>query len=98
MLGPASQRPQMSVGQNAEHALAFVLLGLAFGFAHTRNRWLTAAGVIFFTGLIELLQFMAPGRHPRMSDFVVDALAAAVGLAAAAAIGLMLGRTLRPRP
>lgn len=95
MLGPASQRPQLNVGQNVEHALAFVLLGLAFGLAHTRNRWLTAAGVIGFTGLIEVMQLLAPGRHARLSDFVVDALAAALGLLVVAAIERMLRGTQR---
>ena len=33
------------------------------------------------TGLIEILQLWAPGRHARLEDFVVDALAACVGLA-----------------
>ena len=32
-LGPAAQRPHSNLGQNGEHALAFVLLGLAFGLA-----------------------------------------------------------------
>lgn len=96
MLGPASQRPQLNAGQNVEHALAFVLLGLAFGLAHARNRWFTAAGVIGFTGLIELMQLLAPGRHARWSDFVVDALAAALGLVVVAAIHRLLGGTQRP--
>jgi hypothetical protein len=58
-LGPAERRPHSTLGQNGEHALAFVLLGLAFGLAHTRNRLHTAAFVVAFTGLIELLQFLA---------------------------------------
>ena len=92
-LGPAEQRPHSNLGQNGEHALAFVLLGLAFGLAHTRNRSLTAAFVIAFTGLIEIMQFWAPGRHARMEDFVVDALAASLGLVAAAALDWMVRRT-----
>jgi VanZ family protein len=94
-LGPAAQRPHLNLGQNGEHALAFVLLGLAFGLAHTRNRLHTAACVIAFTGLIEILQFLAPGRHARMEDFVVDALAASLGLAAAAALDWTMRRTQR---
>lgn len=94
-IGPASQRPQLRVGQNGEHALAFVLLGLAFGLAHTRNRSLTATFVITFTGVIEILQLWAPGRHARMTDFVVDALAASVGLLLAAALDWKLKRTQR---
>jgi VanZ family protein len=97
-LGPAEQRPHSSLGQNGEHALAFVLLGLAFGLAYTRALTRTAALVIAFTGLIEVLQFLAPGRHARMEDFVVDALAASLGLAAAAALDWTIRRTQRSLP
>ena len=97
-LGPPEQRPHLSLGQNGEHALAFVLLGLVFGLAHTRNRLHTAAFVVAFTGLIEILQFLAPGRHARMEDFVVDALAATLGLAAAAAFDWTIRRTQRSLP
>ena len=39
-------------------------------------------------GVLELLQLWAPGRHARLEDFVVDALAACAGLAVAAGAGL----------
>ena len=97
-LGPAQQRPHSNLGQNGEHALAFVLLGLAFGLAATRNRWLTAAFVTAFTGLVEVLQFWAPGRHARLQDFLVDALAASLGLVAAAALDWTIRRTQRSLP
>ena len=99
-LGPASQRPHLNanVGQNGEHALAFLLLGLAFGLAHPRNRWLTAAVVIGFTGLIEMLQLAVPGRHARMSDFVVGALAASLGVATAAGLDRFRRRDRRSVP
>jgi VanZ family protein len=95
-LGPPGLRPHASIlGQDGEHALAFVLLGLAFGLAYTRNRLFTATIAVGLTGLIEILQFWAPGRHARLEDFVVDALAACVGLAAAAAFDLIVKRTQR---
>jgi VanZ family protein len=94
-LGPPEYRPHSILGQDGEHALAFVLLGMAFGFAYTRNRLLTAAIAVGLTGLIEILQFWAPGRHARLEDFVVDALAACVGLAAAAAYDWTIKRTQR---
>jgi VanZ family protein len=94
-LGPATQRPHSNLGQNGEHAFAFVLLGLAFGLAYARAPGRTAVLVIAYTGLIEVLQFLAPGRHARLSDFVVDALAACAGLAAAIAIDWMIARARR---
>jgi VanZ family protein len=92
-LGPPGYRPHSDLGQDGEHALAFVLLGLAFGIAYTRNRWLTAAVAVGLTGLIEILQFWAPGRHARLEDFIVDSLAACVGLAVAAALDWIIRRT-----
>jgi VanZ family protein len=91
-LGPARLRPHADLGQNGEHALAFVLVGLAFGLAYRRNRLLTALVAIAMTGVIELLQFWAPGRHARLSDFVVDAAAACAGLAIAAAMDWFINR------
>jgi VanZ family protein len=97
-LGPPEQRPHSNLGQNGEHALAFLLLGLAFGLASTRNRWLTAAFVIAFSGLIEVLQFLAPGRHARLQDFLVDALAESLGLVDATALDRTIRRTQRSLP
>src|ERR1700688_3639250 len=79
-LGPPRFRPHSNFGHDGEHALAFVLLGLAFGRAYTRNRLLTPAIAVVMIGVIEILQLWAPGRHARLEDFVVDALAACVGL------------------
>jgi VanZ family protein len=42
---------------------------------------------VIFAGAIELAQLYTPGRHARLSDFVVDALAAGAGVAAALAFG-----------
>jgi VanZ family protein len=91
-LGPARLRPHADLGQNGEHALAFVLVGLAFGLAYRRNRLLTTFVAVVMTGAIEILQFWAPGRHARLSDFIVDALAACIGLAIAAALDWFVSR------
>jgi VanZ family protein len=79
-LGPPRFRPHSDFGQDGEHALAFVLVGLAFGLAYTRNRLLTSAVAVVMIGVIEILQLWAPGRHARFEDFVVDAVAACAGL------------------
>ena len=55
-------------------------MGLAFGLAYQRYRLLTALVAVAMTGVIEVMQFWAPGRHARLSDFVVDALAACAGI------------------
>lgn len=94
-LGPARYRPHSHLGQDGEHALAFVLIGLAFGLAYPRHRLLTAAIAVAATGAIEILQLWAPGRHARFEDFAVDALAACAGFAVAAAIGRVMQRARR---
>jgi VanZ family protein len=95
-LGPPGYRPHASsLGQDGEHALAFVLLGVVFGAAYTRTRLMTAGIAVALTGLIEILQLWAPGRHARLEDFLVDALAACVGLAAAAAFDWIIKRSQR---
>ena len=95
-LGPARYRPHADIGQNGEHALAFVLVGLAFGLAYRSNRLITALAAVAMIGAIEVLQFWAPGRHARLSDFVVDALAACAGLTVVAAMDWVVSRT-RPQ-
>lgn len=96
-LGPSSLRPQSDLGQDGEHALAFVLVGLAFGLAYRRRRPVVAGISVVLIGLLELMQFWAPGRHARLEDFVVDAGTACVGFALAAAADWVLTR-LRANP
>lgn len=91
-LGPPGLRPHSDLGQNGEHAFAFVLVGLAFGLAYSQRRWSVAFVSIILIGLLEILQLWAPGRHARLEDFVVDALAACAGFVAAAAIDWVVAR------
>jgi VanZ family protein len=97
-LGPARLRPHSDLGQDGEHALAFVLVGLAFGLAYPRRRLLTSGIAVLLIGVLELLQLWMPGRHARWEDFVVDALAACVGIAMAAALDWMVHRLKADKP
>jgi VanZ family protein len=83
-LGPPSYRPHSPLGQDGEHALAFVLVGLAVGLSFPQRRLFVAAISVALIGLLEIMQLWAPGRHARLEDFVVDAATACVGLAGAA--------------
>jgi VanZ family protein len=96
-LGPPDLRPHSSLGQDGEHALAFVLVGLAFGLAYAPQRWLLSGMAVVLIGLLEIMQLWAPGRHARLRDFLVDALAACAGFALSAAIEWAIER-LRERP
>lgn len=83
-LGPPRFRPHPILGQDADHSLAFLLVGLAFALAYPQHRRLAMTISVVLIGALELLQFLAPGRHARLEDFVVDALAAIAGFALAA--------------
>jgi VanZ family protein len=94
-LGPPRFRPHFDLGQDREHALAFILIGLTFGLAYTRNRLLTSVISVVMIAAIEILQIWAPGRHARFEDFAVDALAACAGLAVAAGSDWVIRRSRR---
>ena len=83
-LGPPTLRPHSNLGQDGEHALAFLLVGLAFGLAYRNRRLAVAAIAIVLIGVLELMQLWAPGRHARVEDFLVDAGTACIGFALAA--------------
>ena len=95
-LGPPRYRPHAMLGQDLDHSLAFLLLGLAFAFAYPQHRRLAMAIAVVLTGALELLQFAAPGRHARLEDFVLDALAAIAGFAVAGALDWAKQRRWKP--
>jgi VanZ family protein len=95
-LGPPRYRPHANLGQDGEHALAFVLIGLAFGLAYRQHRLLAATIAVVLTGALELAQLWVPGRHARLEDFAVDALTACVGFVAAALLDWFV-RRVRPQ-
>jgi VanZ family protein len=59
---------------------------LAFGFGFTTQLAVQVFGLIAFSVVVEVAQLAVPGRHARLSDFVVDALSASIGAAAAVAV------------
>jgi hypothetical protein len=81
-----------------EHALAFVLIGLAFGLAYPRNRLFTVGVSVVMIGVLELLQLWIPGRHARLEDFVVDAVAASAGFMIIATLDLVTAWSRRSSP
>lgn len=91
-LGPPGLRPHSDLGQDGEHALAFILVGLAFGLGYRNRRWAIAAVAVVLIGVLELMQFWAPGRHARLEDFLVDAATACAGFVLAAAADWAVAR------
>jgi VanZ family protein len=91
-LAPRTFRPQTGVEHHLEHVLAFALLGLAFGLGYPGRRLLLALLGVAMAGLLEVLQSWAPGRHANLSDFMMNAIGVAAGLAVAALIDQMRRR------
>ena len=72
---------------NLVHLILFLPLGAAVRLA--LPRWGAGRMVLALTLLgigTELAQFLVPGRHPRMSDVLVDVVAGVVGWGAAHAV------------
>jgi hypothetical protein len=79
-LVPPWLRPETGAPHNFEHFAIFAATGFAFGLAYERRHGLVASGLIIFTGAIEVAQLFVPGRHTRLSDFIVDLVALCIGL------------------
>ena len=71
---------------NMEHLAIYLATGLAFAMGYRDRLPAVAGGLLLFCGLIEVVQLWVPGRHARLSDFLVDAAAAGLGVAVAAAV------------
>jgi VanZ family protein len=82
-LVPPVLRPTTAAGHGVEHLAIFLAAGLAFGLGYNFRHSYQAVGFVAFAGAVELAQFWVPGRHARMSDFIVDATSACVGIGVA---------------
>lgn len=82
-LVPPSYRPITEASHNLEHLAIFLTTGFAFAVAYPEKPFALTIGLVIFCGAIELAQWWVPGRHMRLSDFIVDAAAACIGLSVA---------------
>jgi VanZ family protein len=87
---PPALRPETAAPHNFEHFLIYWTMGLAFGLGFKRRLGLLAILLSVFTGFVEIAQLLVPGRHARLSDFLVDAVAMWFGL-----IGVSMFRQVR---
>ena len=85
-------RPVTILPHDIEHVLIFAIAGFAMALGYPHRAAHQLVGLVIFAAAIELSQFYAPGRHPRLIDFVVDALGACAGVALAA----LITRFIRP--
>jgi VanZ family protein len=85
-LSPPSVRPITDAAHDVEHLIIFLATGAAFGFGYANRFWLLAITMLTFAAAIEVAQIWVPGRHARMSDFIVDAAASCLGVGLSFAI------------
>ena len=89
-LGPAQDRPVTGLPRLVEYFSIFFATGLAFGVGYPQRRLFQFVALLAFTVAIELAQIFVPGRHARVSDFLIDASGVTVGLL----IGFLASRQL----
>ncbi|MER9188304.1 hypothetical protein [Mesorhizobium australicum] len=94
-LSPIQMRPHMG-DPNFERALAYVLFGLTLGLGFPSRVARTTATVVFVAATLEFMQAFDPGRHARISDGSLKALAGICGIVAVQ-VGLQLARRYWPR-
>ena len=85
-LVPPGLRPETGMPHNLEHFAIFVAAGFAFGIGYGHRSISVAIGLVVYAGVIELAQKLISGRHARLSDFIVDALAMCIGVTAGAVL------------
>jgi len=77
---PADVRPGTRLPHVLEHFAIYYATGFAFGLGYRYRRALLTVSLVAFSGAVEIAQLFVPGRHARISDFLVDAVAAGLGL------------------
>ena len=83
-LSPPTVRPVTPVGHNFgsnfEHLLIFLAAGGAFALGYPRRVRLLLVAMLAFAAAVEIAQMWVPGRHARLSDFVVDVFSLYCGI------------------
>jgi hypothetical protein len=81
---PPTLRPDTGAPHDFEHFAIFCATGITFGVGYGGSRRLMSIALVVFAGAVEFGQLFVPDRHARLSDFVVDAVAACIGVLFAA--------------
>ena len=82
-LVPPEFRPVTGLTRAFEHSAIFFITGALFVFGYQIRIGLFFILAIIVCGFLELLQAYAPGRHARLTDAMVDAMSACIGIAIA---------------
>jgi VanZ like family len=88
-LAPPALRPKTGAPHSLEHLTIYVATGFAFGLGYKRKLGLLAILLVIFSSFIEIAQLFVPGRHARLSDFIIDAVAVCIGLVMSSLLSLV---------
>jgi len=78
---PPRLRPETFLSHGLEHFAIFCATGAAFSLGYQQKRLRLIVLLVIFCGVVEIAQLFAPGRHARLADFLMDALAVCAGVA-----------------
>jgi VanZ family protein len=92
-LVPPALRPETSTPHSLEHLIIYAATGFAFGLGYKRRHDLLAILLVLFSSAIEIAQLFVPGRHARLGDLIIDAVAACIGLVMSSLLSLARART-----
>ena len=92
-LAPPALRPETIAPHGLEHLIIYAATGFAFGLGYKRKHGLLAILLVIFSSFIEIAQLFVPGRHARLSDFIIDAVAVCIGLVMSSLLSLPRART-----
>src|SRR5437899_1008704 len=80
---PPALRVVTSAPHVVEHAVIFLITGVAFGMGYKLRIGVVCVAAVVFCAVLEVVQLGVPGRPARVSDFLIDAVAACMGIAIA---------------
>src|ERR1700691_1721122 len=89
-LVPPEWRPESGLPNSFEHFGVFAATGAAFGIGYFHRPKLMMVALVIFVGAIEFAQMLVPGRHARLTDFIVDA----VGMCLSVVVGSITARRI----
>ena len=78
-----SYRAVTHAPHNLEHFAIFFATGLAFGVGYPSRPFVLGSTLLIFCAAIEIAQRWVPGRHARLTDFIIDAAAVSIGVSMA---------------
>lgn len=77
---PIEWRPLTALPGNFERAASFLIFGILLALAFPRHLFAVAVTVVLAAGALEVLQLLAPGRHPRRYDIWIKGISGITGV------------------